>query len=91
MRDKRRVKRGICKRCHTYGPTEFHHIFGGPKRKASERHDFVLELCQECHQHLHRHPGAALIYKQQCQREWEAAFSRAGWMNMMHKNYLEDE
>jgi hypothetical protein len=31
-----------------------------------------------------------LVYKQKFQREWEAAFSRASWMNMMHKNYLED-
>lgn len=90
MRDKKRVKRGICQRCHKYGPTQIHHIFGGPKRRTSDKHDFVLELCHECHEHLHRHPGASLVHKQQCQREWEAAFSRAGWMNMMHKNYLED-
>lgn len=90
MRDKRRVKRGICLRCHQYCPTQIHHVFGGSRRKISDKHDFVLELCQECHEYLHRHAGAALVYKQKFQKEWEAAFSRASWMNMMHKNYLED-
>jgi hypothetical protein len=89
MRDKKRVKQGICKRCGRWGVTQWHHIFGGPKRKASDKYDLVIELCPDCHRELHAKPGANLYYKQEAQRAFEKKKTRAVWMNLMHKNYLE--
>ena len=88
-RDKKRKKRGVCKRCGRWGVTQWHHIFGGPRRKISERYDFVIEICPDCHAELHRESGRSLLYKQRVQEEFEKTSSRAAWMNLMHKNYLE--
>jgi hypothetical protein len=65
-------------------------VFGGPLRKISDKQDFVLELCHDCHQELHEHPGIALVHKQRFQHEWEKSHSRAEWMAMMHRNWLEE-
>ena len=47
----------ICGRraCHT------HHIFGGPCRKASDRHKLTVRLCLECHTLLHDY-GVGMQY-----------------------------
>lgn len=90
MSDKRRIRRMVCRRCGRYGQTEWHHVFGGPLRRISDKQDLVVELCHECHRELHEHPGIALVHKQRLQREWEKSHSRDEWMAMMHKNWLEE-
>lgn len=36
--------------------TEWHHIFGGPRRKWSERDGLVIHCCHECHFKIHNGP-----------------------------------
>ena len=38
-----------CFLCGKWGPTEEHHIFGGPCRKISDRYGLVVHLCIDCH------------------------------------------
>lgn len=39
-----------------------HHIFGGPCRKASDRHRLIVHLCVECHRRIHDRGGAEMDY-----------------------------
>ena len=89
---KKRNKRGICRRCGKYCPTEWHHVFGGCFRKISEREGFVMELCHDCHMELHDSPGIGRVYKERLQREWEGkpGRNRNGWMSLMGKSWLVD-
>lgn len=43
------TQKGICFRCGRYGPTEKHHIFGGPNRRLSEDDGLYVYLCHSCH------------------------------------------
>jgi hypothetical protein len=89
----KRVKRGQCRRCGKFGATEWHHIFGGPQRKAAEREGLVIELCHDCHLLLHRDAKEWMVYKKRAQRAWETIgkHNRALWMTKFHKNYLDLE
>lgn len=41
---------GKCFICGRYcSNTESHHIFGGPRRKKSEKFGLVVDLCHSCH------------------------------------------
>ena len=44
---------GICYICGRPS-AHVHHIFGGPCRKASDRHRLILHLCVECHMQVHK-------------------------------------
>lgn len=40
---------GKCFVCGKWGNTERHHIFGGSRRKKSEKYGLVVDLCHSCH------------------------------------------
>ena len=33
--------------------TDMHHIFNGPDRKKSDKYNFLIPLCRECHRKAH--------------------------------------
>ncbi len=50
--------------CYLCGGTAVHehHIFGGPCRKASDRHRLVVHLCLACHMKVHDKGGPEMQY-----------------------------
>ena len=48
-----------CFLCHRRDRTEVHHLFGGiGRRKKSDRLGLVVDLCPECHRHIHSNKDA---------------------------------
>lgn len=41
--------KGTCLICGKHCNTERHHIFGGARRKKSEKYGLVVDLCHDCH------------------------------------------
>lgn len=86
-----------CFVCGAWGPTERHHLFGGPLRRKSERYGLVVDLCHNCHNEppygahhcrelmdeLHRYGQR----KAMAEQHWDIERFRAEF----YKNYLEDE
>lgn len=84
--------------CYFCGRTfglEKHHVFAGTaNRRISEREGFWLYLCHDHHTGSH---GAQydidlnLLLKQDAQRAYEKTHTRAEWMALIRKNYLEED
>ena len=74
-----------------------HHIyFGKAKRPISERHGFKVWLCQEHHQgsfgvHGMKGHELGLFLKKICQQMYERNHTRADFMKIIGRNYLEEE
>lgn len=85
--------------CYLCGSTQWienHHVFGGPYRKASERHGMTVNLCHFCHNEpplgVHHNKAMNLQLKREFQRRFEATHSRAEFRKVFGKSYiLEDE
>lgn len=65
-----------------------HHIFQGPFKKASEAHNFMVYLCRECHDRVHREKAPRIMLRQMCQQEYEKVFSRDDFINEFGRSYL---
>lgn len=74
-----------------------HHIFGGAaRRKISEAEGFTVRLCIKHHAHgglmdVHQNAEFARILHEDAQRAYEKQHSRKEFIELMHKNYLEEE
>ena len=84
--------------CYITGTTynlHLHHIYGGGRRKISDREGFVVYLTGALHnqsnQGVHGKNGHQLDMKlkQDCQRKYEETHTREAWMALMGKNYLD--
>lgn len=96
------TKKGICFRCGTYGPTEKHHIFGGPNRRLSEEDGLYVYLCHNCHNEppdgVHFNKRNMQMLHAAGQMHWEmwkiiiygitAEEARQKFMERYGKNYL---
>lgn len=96
--------RRMCYYCGTYN-ADRHEVYGGPNRQKSIQMGFQIDLCRKCHNAIHA--AATPLWqerKQFWQRCYQKAFeetltesgitpaqARSTWMNMMGKNYLDDE
>ena len=83
-----------CYLCGSVAGLEEHHIFAGiANRRISEKYGFKVWLCQRHHTGKH---GAQydrdlnLLLKREAQKTFEIHHSRAEWMDLIRKNYLED-
>jgi hypothetical protein len=65
-----------------------HHIFQGPFKKASEAHNFMVYLCRECHDLVHREKAPRIHLRQMCQTEYEKVFTREDFINEFGRSYL---
>ena len=88
MRDKPRVKKHRCQVCGVYGDTHTHHIYGGRWRSISERMNFVIELCPQCHEKAHNDADFSEALKHDCQLEYLETHSMSEWMELMHRNWV---
>ena len=84
--------------CYITGSTynlHRHHIYAGGRRQISEANGFWVYLTGRLHNQsnegVHGKDGHELDLKlkQDCQRKYEETHSRAEWMALMHKNYLD--
>lgn len=75
---------------------ETHHAFDGvARRKKSEAEGLTVRLCIPHHREgpeaVHRNRQMMLIIQRAAQRAYEKDHTRQQWMELMRKNYLEDE
>jgi hypothetical protein len=87
-------KRRECYICHSVYTLHKHHIFfGRGNRRVSEAHAFTVYLCAEHHNLgnvcVHNNREMDLMIKRQCQKEYEKTHSRAEFIKLIGKNYLE--
>ena len=87
-RCKKREKKHVCKVCGRSGLTEIHHIFNGPYREKSEKNDFVMEVCPECHRRIHDSADLMKKYKVLTQRYFELTHTHEEWMALMGRSWL---
>ena len=94
----------MCYYCGTYG-ADRHEVYGGPSRQKSIQMGFQVDLCRKCHSAIHA--AVTPLWqerKQYWQRYYQKEFedkliasgitpeqARSTWMNMIGKNYLDDE
>ena len=86
------------KECFITGDTNGlhkHHIyFGNPNRRISENNGFWVWLRYDWHNGasygVHSNRAFDLDLKQICQRKYEETHSRAEFMRLIGKNYLEE-
>lgn len=71
-----------------------HHIYGGPNRQISEREGFYVWLIPELHNMsdngVHFNKEFDLFLKKECQEIYEKTHTRAEFMALIGKNYLDD-
>ena len=83
----------VCFLCGRIGPTECHHIFGGPNRRLSDEDGLFVHLCHSCH---NQPPDGAHFNKETAkklhmvgQKAWEAKYGdRADFMRRYGKNFM---
>lgn len=96
------TEKGICYICdklygdRSYKYTEYHHImYGGGKRKDSERLGLTVYLCREHHKDgpaaVHNFRDTREYLCREAQKEYEKSRTREEWMGLGFKNYLERE
>ena len=85
------------KACYVTGLKEGlhkHHIYGAANRKNSEKYGFWVWLSPEWHNMsdhgVHFNRKFDLKLKQDCQRKFEALYGHDKFMEVFHRNYLED-
>lgn len=85
-----------CFFCGSY-PVVVHHIYEGKNRKISDKNGFIVHLCPNCHtiktDSVHGKEGLLkrIHLEKLCQLEYEKAHSRAEFMKLIGKNYLEED
>ena len=86
-----------CYVCGATGYLEEHHIFyGTANRKQSERAGLKVHLCLRCHRGSGTgiHGGNReldIFLKQEAQRAYEQTHTRAEFMALIGRNYLEEQ
>lgn len=65
-----------------------HHIFGGARRKLSEKYGLKVYLRYDWHERAHRERAFADELKREGQRAFERTHSREEFMKIFGKNYL---
>lgn len=72
-----------------------HHVFGGPNRDISEAEGFKVYLDLEHHETgkeaVHLNAESMRLIQQDCQREYEKTHTRQQFMELIGRNYLEDD
>lgn len=83
-----------CWFCGTVYGLHMHHIYPGRNRRVSDQHGFVVWLCAHHHNMsdsgVHFDKKKDLLLKRECQRVYETSHSRAEFLGLIGRNYLED-
>lgn len=100
LQDRRDGTCYLCVKLHgnhqIYRYREEHHVFGGnPDRNISEEEGFKVYLCPEHHrigpEAAHRNIEIKRLLQQDAQRAYERTHSRAEFMALLNRNYLEEQ
>lgn len=80
------------KKCFVTGSTEmldFHHVFGGSRRKQADRYGCYVWLRHDVHMALHG-GDSTLAYglRRACQKRFEELYGHDKFMQIFGKNYL---
>jgi len=71
------------------GCLDKHHVFHGPRRKASEKWGCWVWLRHDIHMELHQqNPELDRMIKRACQERFEEIYSHEEFMEVFGKNYL---
>lgn len=72
-----------------------HHVYCGPNRSVSEENGFKVYLCLEHHTvgkaAVHNNHENMRILQKDCQREYEKTHTRQQFMDLIGRNYLDEE
>ena len=68
-----------------------HHIFGGARRKLSEKYGLKVYLRMDLHEKAHSDRETAMKLKRAGQRAFEKTHTREEFMQIFGKNYIDDE
>lgn len=81
-----------CYRCHRFGDTARHEIYGGSRRKASKALGLWINVCPDCHAAIHASGILQYHYHKQGQLLAEAYYhwNHDDFRRRFYKNYLED-
>ena len=81
--------------CFICGRTDWlerHHIFGGSRRKKSDKYGLVIDLCHDHHNEppdgAHHNKEISLFLKRYGQIKFEKTHTREQFMNEFGRNYL---
>ena len=81
--------------CFLCGRTDWierHHVYGGSRRKHSEKQGMVVDLCHYCHNEppsgAHHNKATDLYLKQTYQQIFEETHSRDEFRRIFGKSYL---
>lgn len=84
------------KECYVTGVTRYlhkHHIYGGANRSISEKNGFYVYLTPHWHnmsdKGVHFNKELDLRLKMECQRKYEETHTRAEFMALIGRNYLD--
>lgn len=86
-----------CFYCGTITGLNPHHIYAGSNRQRSDKNGFVVWLCFRCHRFLHDGAKYPIDYtmdkhlKILCQKKYEENHTREEFINLIGKNYIEEE
>lgn len=83
----------VCLVCGTPYGLHKHHIFFGGNRQVSEREGFTCWLCASHHTGpygVHFDKDLDTAIKQRCQAKYEETHTRAEFLKLIGKNYLEE-
>lgn len=68
-----------------------HHIFGGARRKLSEKYGLKVYLRMDLHEKAHSDRETAMKLKRAGQRAFEKTHTREEFMQIFGKNYIYDD
>ena len=89
----------LCRRLHNdfrrHRVLHKHHVYIGPNRAISEAEGFTVYLCPVHHEFseeaVHGNIEHLRLIQCDCQREYEKIHTRQQFMELIGRNYLEDE
>ena len=78
----------ICYICKKNKKDDIHEIYAGSKRQISIKNGFCIPVCRKCHCEIQNDESKMIIYKKECQMEFEKTQSREEWLKLVGRNYL---
>ena len=77
-----------CELCGSSNLDPPHHIFNGAYKKKSEKYNYMIQLCADCHRKVHREIEERKKLKAKCQVEYEQTKTREEFIREFGKSYL---
>ena len=76
--------------CYVCGKPKQHinEIYEGAKRISSMKYGCCIPMCFECHKRFHNDRQFALIYKSECQKQFNKEYPDLDFISIFHRNYL---